>query len=130
MAKALTFDTVCEMALALPGVEIGTGWGQKVLKVRGKLMVCPAINKSAEPGTLGFKIGFSDRERLMAEKPAVFYLTDHYVNYPSVLMRLARATRNDVQGVLLLSWEFSGGALPPKAPRKRAAPKKKPARKR
>jgi hypothetical protein len=124
--KALSFDDVCAMALALPGVEVGFGWGQKALKVRGKLMACPAIHRSAEPGSLVFKLGIGERERLMRENPDVFYIAEHYVKYPSLLVRLARISRNDMQDLLYRAWEFSGGGIPPKPKaRRNKAPAKR-----
>jgi hypothetical protein len=38
--------------MALPDVEESTIHGAPSLKVRGKLLTCPAIHQSAEPNTL------------------------------------------------------------------------------
>ncbi len=54
-----------------------------------------------------FKVGFDEREMLMNAKPAVFYITDHYRDYPSVLLRLARATKQDAATVVELAWKYS-----------------------
>ena len=47
--RNLTFDMVREIGLALPDVEDGSMYGTRALKVRGKLLMCLAIHKSAEP---------------------------------------------------------------------------------
>jgi hypothetical protein len=80
--KTMDFDVVREIALALPDVEESTIHGAPSLKLRGKLLTCPAIHRSAEPNTLAIRIDFDQRAKLMAAKPSVYYLTDHYVNYP------------------------------------------------
>jgi hypothetical protein len=74
----ITFDTVREIGLALRGVEESTAYGSPELKVRGKLMACMAINRSAEPGSLGVWVDFDDRVELLTVDPDVFCATDHY----------------------------------------------------
>jgi hypothetical protein len=46
--------------------------------------------RSAEPDSLAVSIDFDQRAEFLAEAPDVYYLTDHYVNYPVVLVRLSR----------------------------------------
>ena len=52
MAKStITFDTVREIGLALPGVEESTAYGSPALKVRGKIQAgIPAKRAEVEPG--------------------------------------------------------------------------------
>jgi len=45
----VSFDIVRKIGLALPDVEEGTMYGSPALKVRGNLLTCLAIHKSAEP---------------------------------------------------------------------------------
>jgi len=104
--KPLGFDVVRELARALPDVEESFGRGVPALKVRGRLLTCPAINKSAEPDSLVVKIGFDQRAELIAEDPDVYYVTDHYVKYPSVLVRLSRIDRASLRGLLASAWKF------------------------
>ena len=59
--------------------------GKPTLKVRGKMFVCIASHSSAEPGTLVVMMDFPDRDVLIEEEPDVYYLKEHYVNYPCVL---------------------------------------------
>src|SRR5262245_62162889 len=105
--KSLNFDIVRELARALPDIEESTGRGEPSLKVRGKLLVCPAIHKSAEPDSLVVKIGFDQRAELIAEDPDVYYVTDHYVNYPSVLVRMSRIDRDALRGLLKMACKFA-----------------------
>jgi hypothetical protein len=84
-----TFKRVESIGRTLPDVEVTTTWGQPTLKVRGKIFVCMAANKSAEPNTLVVMMDFADRDALIEEDPDTYYLKDHYLNYPCVLVRLA-----------------------------------------
>ena len=50
----------------------------------------------------------------MAADPDTFYVTDHYVGYPYVLVRLASVRREDLARVLEDAWRLA-------APKKLAA---------
>jgi hypothetical protein len=104
--KKIDFDTVRKMALALPGVEESTAYGSPALKVRGKLLACIPTHKSAEPGSLAVSIAFDHREDLLATAPDVYYLADHYVNYPTVLVRLSRIHPDALRDLLGMAWRF------------------------
>ena len=54
------------------------------------MFVCIASHKSAEPDTLVVMMDFADRDALVEEDPDTYYLKEHYVGYPCVLVRLAR----------------------------------------
>ena len=43
----VSFDTVRKIGLELPEVEGGSACGALALKLRGKMLACKAINKSA-----------------------------------------------------------------------------------
>ena len=102
----VTFDIVREIGLALPDVEEGTMYGSPALKVRGNLLTCMAIHKSAEPESLAVRIGFDQRGGLIAEGPETYYLTDHYVNYPVVLVRLSQIRIDQLRDLLGAAWRF------------------------
>lgn len=105
-----TFDTVRKLGLALPGAEEGTSYGAPALIVRGKMFACRAVNKSAEPDSLVVRIGFDEREELLAADPDTYYVTDHYIDYPVVLVRLGRVHRDALNDVLLMAWRFVSNA--------------------
>ena len=100
------FDTVRKAALALPEVEESTAYGSSAFKVGGKLLACIPTNKSAEAGSLMVRVDFENRAELMAAAPDVYYLTDHYVNYPSVLVRLSRIHPDALRDLLGMAWRF------------------------
>ncbi len=105
-ATKVTFDTVRKIALTLPGVEEGTAYGSPALKVRGKLLACLPTHKSAEPGSLAVRIDLDQREGLLAEAPETYYVTDHYVGYPAVLVRLAHIRTDELRDLLNSAWRF------------------------
>ena len=83
-----TFAAVEAIGRALPDVEVTLAWGQPALKVHGKMFVCMASHKSAEPNSLVVMMAFTDRDALVEDDPATYYLKTHYLNHPCVLVRL------------------------------------------
>jgi hypothetical protein len=104
--RKISFDTVRKIGLELPGVEDSTTHGALALKVRGALMACIATNKSAEPDSLMVRVDFDRRAELIEGAPDVYYVTDHYLNYPSVLVRLSRIDSDALRDVLGMAWRF------------------------
>ena len=104
--KKADFDLVRQLALGLPGVEESTIHGAPSLKVSGRFLACPALHKSAEPNSLAVRIDFESRKALLAAQPDVFYVTDHYINYPAVLVRLSRIRREGLRDLLNTAHRF------------------------
>jgi hypothetical protein len=90
MPRGCRFKLVEAIGRTLADVNVTTTWGQPTLKVRGKMFVCIASHKSAEPDTLVVMMDFADRDALIEEDPDTYYLKEHYVGYPCVLVRLSR----------------------------------------
>jgi hypothetical protein len=108
MARSrITFDTVREIASALPGVEETTSWGAPSLKVHGSMMACIPTNKAAEPDSLLVAVDFERRAELLAEAPDVYYCPDHYQGYPGVLVRFSKIRRDALEGLLRGAWTFA-----------------------
>ena len=119
--KKITFDTVREIALTLPGVEAGTSWGAMAVKVGGQMFACAAINKQAEPNTLVVRMDFDQRDELIAADPDTYYLKDHYVGYPCVLVRLSRIQPDALRDLLLMGWRYVSARTRRTRPRRRRA---------
>ena len=49
---------------------------------------------------------FDDRAHLLAEAPDVYYVTDHYVGHPMVLVRLSRASPDVLRDLLGMAHKF------------------------
>lgn len=104
--RSIDFETVRQIGLELPGVEASTAYGFPALKVRGKLLACVPANRSAEPDSIVVRMGFDDRAGLLVEAPDVYYLTDHYVGYNAVLVRLGRVNREVLRDLLGMAYKF------------------------
>jgi hypothetical protein len=100
------FDAVRRVAEGLPGVEVSTYWGAPALKVDGKMFVCTATHSSAEPNTLVVRMDFAQRDALIEEDPKVYYLKDHYVEYPCVLVRLGRVHPDALRDLVHAAYRF------------------------
>jgi hypothetical protein len=101
MPRPRPFTLVERFGRSLPGVEVTTTWGQPTLKVHGRMFVCIASHKSAEPDTLVVMMDFAERDALIEEDPDVYYLKEHYVGYPCVLVRLARVHPDALRGLVV-----------------------------
>jgi hypothetical protein len=125
------FDTVRDIGFALPGVEESTAYGSPALKVRGQLLACVPANRSAEPSSLVVRVDFDDRAELLAADPDVYYVTDHYVGYSAVLVRLSRINRDVLRDLLGMAYKFvTRNAAPRSLARRRQTPPGSKARKR
>ena len=98
------WDKVTRLAKKLPDVEIDRSYGTPALKTKGKLM---ARLRSEAEGGLALKCEFLDREMLMQADPVAFYITDHYSNYPMVLVNLAEVRWDAMPDLLEAAWRMS-----------------------
>ena len=97
----MTWDEVMQLGLRLPGVEVSTSYGTPALKVGGKLMA--RLWEDGQTLVL-VRIGFDQRELLIEIEPEVFFLTPHYQDYPSVLVRLPKTAPAMIEGLLEQVW--------------------------
>ena len=70
--------------------------------------------------SLAIKIDFDTREALLQANPKAFFITDHYVGYPAMCVRLATVRLTELKALLEHSWRFV-------APKKLAASRVTPA---
>jgi hypothetical protein len=114
--STINFDTVRNIGLALPGVEESTAYGVPALKVHGKLLACVPANRSAEPASLVVRVDFDDRAELLAADPDVYYVTEHYVGYNAVLVRLSRVNPDMLRDLLGMAYKFVTRKAAPRSP--------------
>jgi hypothetical protein len=93
----MTFDDLTALLLSWPHVEASTSYGTPSFKVNGKL-----LTRLREDGdSLLIKGVPADERAMLCEAfPDLYYYTDHYRNYPMVLIRLSRADRETVSRML------------------------------
>jgi len=120
MARGNIFKSVEAVGRTLPDVEVTTTFGKPALKVRGKMFVCIASHKSAEPDTLVVMMDFANRDALVEDDPDTYYLKDHYVGYPCVLVRLSRVHPDALRDLVASAYRFVSARATKK--RARAAP--------
>src|SRR5258708_7103673 len=97
----MTFDDVRKIALAWPEVEDGTSYGTPALKVRKKMLV--RLKEDGDSLAIS-GVPPDERDMLVESQPKVFYFTDHYKDYPMVLIRLSKAKRATVEPLLRRQW--------------------------
>ncbi len=112
MPRGHTFKTVESIGRKLPDVEVTTTWGKPTMKVGGKMFVCIASHKSAEPNTLVVMMDFADRDALIEDDPDTYYLKDHYLNYPCVLVRLSRVRVDALRDLVTGAYRYITAKLP------------------
>src|SRR5258708_35574453 len=97
----MTFDDVRKIPLAWPEVVDSASYGTPERKVRKKLLA--GLKEDGDslvmPG-----VPPDEREMLVESRPKLFYFTDHYRDYPIVLIRLPKAGRTDVEPLLRRQW--------------------------
>ena len=87
-------------------MEVTTAWAQPALKVHGKMFVCIASHKSAEPNSLVVMMAFAERDALVEDDPATYYLKEHYLKHPCVLVRLTRIRLDALRDVVVGAHRF------------------------
>jgi hypothetical protein len=92
----MTYDDVRKIALKLPGVEEGTSYGTPALKLKKKLLV----RLREEGDVIVLTMPFDQREALMAEDPETYFITDHYLNYEYILVRLTKVPEDALRDLL------------------------------
>ena len=92
--------------MRLPNVAESTTYGKPSLKIQGKMFACMASHKSAEPDSLAVRIDFEQRTELLAADPTIYYITDHYRDYPAVLVRLPQITPDALQDLLGMAYRL------------------------
>jgi hypothetical protein len=98
--SGVTFQAVATVACKLPEVEISKSYGTPALKVRGKMMA-----RMKEDGqTLVLRTDFISRQILTQADPEAFYITEHYRDYPLVLVRLGAVRRDALPDLLERAW--------------------------
>ena len=95
-SRSTVFETVRRLALALPGAEEGSSYGTPAFKVRGKLFA--RLHQDGE--SLVLRCEPEVRGAMMAAKPDLLFLTDHYRDYPWVLLRFEKAPEAELTTLL------------------------------
>lgn len=97
----MTFDELSALLLSWDLVEPSTHYGTPSFKVRGKM-----LTRLKEDGDSIVIKGVPAEERAMLcdADHELYYFTDHYKNYPMLLMRLSRTDPETVTAMLMRTY--------------------------
>jgi hypothetical protein len=98
--RAMNWDGVTAMALALPGAELSTSYGRPAVKVRGKLIV---VTGNTDDHFV-LRATLDEIEMLIETDPDSFFQTPHYVGWEAVLVRYAAADPDRVAALIERAW--------------------------
>jgi hypothetical protein len=110
--RGVTVPAARRLLLDLPHVVEGRSYGLPSFLLNGRFLARFRDTVLVlQLATIG------EREVLMELDPRTFFFTEHYRNYPAVLVRLAEVALPLLTDVVTESWRHVS-ALPPKRPRK------------
>ena len=87
----------------LPGVTEGTCFGTPAFYVSKKLLA----RMKEDNETL--VVHTPDRDEWTVKDESTFFITDHYRNYPTVLVRLSKVKKSDLLQILTEAWKSRAG---------------------
>ena len=102
-SRAVTWNAVRRLAGALPRTVEGTSYGTPAFHIGKKYWF--RLKEDGE--SIAIRISFDEREILMRAKPKTFYITNHYRDYPAVLVRLSAISEGEMKDLLQRSWDFT-----------------------
>lgn len=115
MKRGVTVAEARRLLLSLPDVVEGTSYGFPSFLLNGRFLA----RFRDDDTVLALQLATIDnRDVLMQMDGNAFFFTDHYRDYPAVLIRLAAVPRTLFSDVVKESWKHVA-ALPPKRPRPR-----------
>lgn len=97
-----SFDDIREIALVLPGVADSTSYGTRALKVGGKLFA----RQHQSMDCVVLRVELLDREILMQSAPDAFFITDHYRDYPWILLRFGEVDKRVLPELIERAWRL------------------------
>jgi hypothetical protein len=97
------YQSLCKLASKYPGVEFSTSYGTPSIKVKGRIL--GRLRTEAE-GAFAIRCDFLDRQILLQAHPQAFFVTDHYLNYPMVLVRLDKVERTELADLVERAWRM------------------------
>jgi len=102
-ALSRAYARYLKIALRLPGTSESTSYGTPAVKVRAKIL---SRWRTEAEGALAIRCDFLDRQILLQANPKAFFLTDHYRNYPMILVRLDRVDAEALTDLVERGWRL------------------------
>jgi len=98
----VSFDTVREIVRELPGAVEGTSYGTPAFHA-GKTLF---VRQHQDGESLVVRIDPEERALLVTANPKTYSFTDHYANYPLILVRMASVGRQELRELLMQAWRL------------------------
>lgn len=96
----MDFDDVFAIASAFPGIVRSTSYGTPSIKLGTKFLL-----REREPGFLALqRPSIDERDMLIEADPELFFITDHYKDYPYVLIRMNRLKHDHFRALFETIW--------------------------
>jgi hypothetical protein len=94
--RKLSLAAIRRVAATLSDVEEGTSYGTPAWRHRGRLLA--RLHQDGQ--SIVLKVGNETRDHLLQADPATFFITDHYIGYPTVQARLDKLSAADLKKLL------------------------------
>lgn len=89
-----------KIAGKLPGVTEGVCFGTPAFYVNKKLLV-----RLKEDGE-SLMMHTQERDKWIKANPKVYYVTEHYLNYPSMLLHLSKIKPKELEILFFTAWKL------------------------
>ena len=86
---------VRQTALSLSNVKEGTAWGYPAFRASGKIFLCFRKDLDA----------ISIRDEMIEASPETYFTTEHYENYPWVLVRIKMLDPSILLDLVRIGWK-------------------------
>jgi hypothetical protein len=106
----MTFKQALKIAGSLAKVEESTSYGTPAIKINGKLVA--RLKEDGDSLVVGTT--FEERAEMMEADPEIYYITDHYLTAPWVLVHLSRVHPDALRDLLGRSLRLAEAARPTK----------------
>jgi hypothetical protein len=103
----VTYDTIRRLALTLPDAQESTSYGTPAVKVKRQLF----LRLHQDLDKIVLKMPFDRREELIAADPETYFITDHYRDYPWVLVSLAKVHPDALRDLLNTAYRAALAAM-------------------
>ena len=90
-----------KIALSFPGAKEESSYGQPAFKIEKKFFT---RLRSEDDSIVWIVDSIDERDALLEMDPKTYFITDHYRNYPSVLVRISQIDKTMLQKMLERRW--------------------------
>ena len=94
------WQDAASFALTLPQTQLSTSYGKPAVKVDGKAF----LYTGREPGSFAVASPPAEKQLLIETDPGTFWESDHYRNWPAVLVRFGSPDRERIELVIARAW--------------------------